>query len=173
MAWIANRGDSMTQLENRQFSYGISGEPAADIYSSALPGEAAHPPQASNDHLLKTSELKKSTIDMFKRGFSTNTVATAISEFSTLYNQILAPLTLCGGQLHILFLGQTRQRVFVETKESYKNRQLTQNFGQTVTRNIVESFPRCLYFSITREQPPTQMGRWSKERQKRIEKTGV
>jgi hypothetical protein len=146
MAWIANRGDSMTQLENRQFSYGISGEPAADIYSYALPGEAAHPPQASNDHLLKTSELKKSTIDMFKRGFSTNTVATAISEFSTLYNRKLGRSSPWGGQLHTLKTGILAATGFVSFAENHKK---DNRFGTDRSNRPTEPQGN-LYFSTTK-----------------------
>ena len=163
-------------MNTKNFSYGISGEPAA-IYSSTPPGEAAHPPQASNDHLTKNTELKKSSNELFKRGFSSNTVAekhlhknselkksvndqikrgfsvntvaAAIFEIMTALNRKLGALTKKSDRLYLSITGILAAAGFVNFVESYKNRQLTQNFGQTVTRNIVENFPQCLYFSTT------------------------
>jgi len=118
-------------LENRQHSFGISGEPAADIYSSTLPGELLIP-QADKNSFYTQQTVKK-----------------AISEIMTALSAKLSALPLLPDLNYLPVSRILAAAGFVETLESYKNRQLTQNFGQTVTRNIVESFPQCLYFSIT------------------------
>jgi hypothetical protein len=120
-------------MNTELFSYGIIGFlPPIDIISFLLPGKAAHPSQATK--LPKT-------------------------ERATSLNQKLGALTPWASRLYTLKTGilttdkdNLTYRQFVSFAESYKNRQLTQNFGQTVTRNIVESFPQCLYFSITKQQ---------------------
>ena len=77
--------------------------PGVGIVSPLIPGEAAHPPQAT--------KLSK-------------------SERAARCNQILRPLTLWVSQLHTLKIGILAAAGFVIFKTNDKNQQLTETFRE-------------------------------------------
>jgi hypothetical protein len=104
-----------------QFGSGNNNTPVKTLADYGLDKEDSRHAQALAEHKDIIAE---------KRGFGINTVAAAISEFPTRCSAKLDALTGWTGQLHTMFWGQTKQRSFVETLESYKNQTLVENFPQ-------------------------------------------